>query len=116
LEQLVELANERPSFFMPRLDPIVAWLLSQMTPDPIDMYEFTTVKRDIAYDRSNWQDVGTQSSELILALMEGFPENFLVLGRRSVLKDIIGSYIGAQIAAFKGQDDHQAWSAASVSP
>jgi hypothetical protein len=39
-----------------------------------------------------------------------------VLGRRSVLKDIIGSYIGAQIAAFKGQDDHQAWSAASVSP
>jgi hypothetical protein len=100
---------------MSRLDLIVGYLLAQMSPDPIDMYEFTTVKRDPDYDRFNWQDVGTQSSELLLALIEGYPHEFLKDHRQVTLKNIVGSYIGAQIAAFDRHVDQQVWSQQNVS-
>lgn len=83
-----------------------------MSPDPIDMYEFTTTRRDPAYDRYNWQDVGTQSSELLLALIDGYPEKFLM---PDLLKDLFGSYIGAQIMAFSNRDDQELWSNTDVS-
>jgi hypothetical protein len=86
-----------------------------MSPDPIDMYEFTTAKRDSSYDRSNWQDVATQSSELVLAFIDGYPLEFVKLERTAILKNLIGSYIGAQISAFDRQDDGQLWSSADVS-
>jgi len=112
---LVELASEKPSLFLKPLDVIVGYLLAQMAPDPIDMYEFTTVKRDRDYDRFNWQDVGTQSSELLLALAEGYPNEFLKDHRQGTLKDIVGSYIGAHIAAFDPHVDQQTWSHGDVS-
>ena len=112
---MAELANEKPSLFLRLFDLIVGYLLAQMAPDPIDMYEFTTVKRDPDYDRFNWQDVGTQSSELLLALAEGYPYEFLKDHRQGTLKNIVGSYIGAQIAAFDRHVDQQAWSQQNVS-
>jgi hypothetical protein len=116
LEPLIELAVAKPSLFLSKMDLIIDLLLSFMTPDTLGLYEFTTVRRDSQYDASNCHDIGMLSSELLLALVEAFPEYFLHPHRRQALQDIVGTYVGTQINAFSDQQDCQEWVNAIVSP
>lgn len=110
IEPLSELADAFPSLFLPILDNIMPFLLHLIAPprEGLPPHTYTTYPlSDLSYE--DWTPVANQATEMILYIMENYPEEFETPDRISYIQTLVGSIMGHQISAFGDQMDCAAW-------
>jgi hypothetical protein len=110
LEPLGEVASENPSLLVPLIDDFMPHLLSLLAPPIYNMpsHRFSPYPLS-GMKYTEWVCIANQASELILAVIEAYPEEFELPARKTYIHSLVGSYIGHQVSGLGPQMDCKAW-------
>jgi hypothetical protein len=110
LEPIAELAYECPALFLPILDHVMPFLLHLIAPPrqglPVHQYSPYPLS-DLEFD--DWVPVANQATEMILYIIENYPNEFEVPERKPYVQALVGSLLGHQICAFGEQFECTDW-------
>lgn len=110
LAALGEIAQKKPSALRDLLEDIWTYLLMLMAPPK----QGSLSRRLTANPLSDlpfheWRGLGQLASEMFIELAVAFPEEFQQPSRKHLLKDFVGSQIGAEISQLADHGDAHDW-------